>query len=570
MGEVLNYIAEKTYAKCYKSYKYCYDSVANPNLLYDSSDNYINLKQFAETIKDPEPKDMRPICNSIHDPLFNFFLDGSRRVYKVDDISMNANGKVYLCMIMKRLTVFLLLFVWLGNKTYSQVNDTFFVDNIDTLCTIVDFNIKGNTKTKVNVILCELEFNIGDIVPVEKLPVLLEKSKDNLLKTSLFNYVTLTPNVQDSSCNSVVIDIILEERWYVWPGFRLRPYNGNLNDWLTDPDFSLLNYQFTLYKDNFRGRREIVAVKVFKGFDNVYKLGYKNVALDYKRNHLLAFWLSYVDQKSITIGHSDNIAINSVLQNAIKEQYYEITYTYRPSIEITHNVSIEYHSTSVCDSVVILNPYYLGKDNKSIRGCILNYEMKLNKRNSNAYPLRGYMATLFFSQKGMFSKTYSAFMWYYDFRKYCQMADRLYFASKLYMSFSTKGMPFYMMQSIGNSPHIIRGYEHNRITGRNMMYANTSYKWEIVKPRIKKSKRNLMPKFDKIHYAIYMNSFINAGYVSSNPDDNVLNNYMNNAFLWSVGTGIDFVTYYDGLLSGYVAYNAQGKTYFGIGFTTAF
>lgn len=95
MGEVLNYIAEKTYAKCYKSYKYCYDSVANPNLLYDSSDDYINLKQFAETIKDPEIRDMRPICNSITEPLFKYFLDGSRRVYKVDDISMNANGKVY-------------------------------------------------------------------------------------------------------------------------------------------------------------------------------------------------------------------------------------------------------------------------------------------------------------------------------------------------------------------------------------------------------------------------------------------------------------------------------------------
>lgn len=46
------------------------------------------MKEFAESIHDPQMRDMRPLAEKMRamPPLFKFFLDGSRRVYKVDDI----------------------------------------------------------------------------------------------------------------------------------------------------------------------------------------------------------------------------------------------------------------------------------------------------------------------------------------------------------------------------------------------------------------------------------------------------------------------------------------------------
>ena len=90
MGKILDYIARETNGKCFTSFKYCYDDSIAPNIDYGSSqeDSYINMKEYAERIRDPKARDMRTLARNAMQgpPLFKFFLDGSRRVYKVDDI----------------------------------------------------------------------------------------------------------------------------------------------------------------------------------------------------------------------------------------------------------------------------------------------------------------------------------------------------------------------------------------------------------------------------------------------------------------------------------------------------
>lgn len=96
MGSVLSYIAKKTGGNCYSSFKYCFDNIETPNIIYDDSVNHINLKEYAETIPNEKFKDIKTLADQIKNdkPLFKFFLDGSRRVYKVDDICFN-NKKVF-------------------------------------------------------------------------------------------------------------------------------------------------------------------------------------------------------------------------------------------------------------------------------------------------------------------------------------------------------------------------------------------------------------------------------------------------------------------------------------------
>lgn len=89
MGKILHFIAKETQGECFTSFKYCYDSMVAPTIEYENGESsYINLKEYAEDEHNPKPRDMRgraEIC--MHGaPLFKYFLDGSRRVYKVDDI----------------------------------------------------------------------------------------------------------------------------------------------------------------------------------------------------------------------------------------------------------------------------------------------------------------------------------------------------------------------------------------------------------------------------------------------------------------------------------------------------
>lgn len=89
MGKILDIVAKETQGKPFKSYKYCFDTVDMPHVLYEEQENsYIPLKDYAENVHDPNSRDMKPLSDSCMDnePLFHFFLDGSRKVYKVDDI----------------------------------------------------------------------------------------------------------------------------------------------------------------------------------------------------------------------------------------------------------------------------------------------------------------------------------------------------------------------------------------------------------------------------------------------------------------------------------------------------
>ena len=89
MGKLLKYIAEETQGTCFTSFKYCYDATIAPAIEYGEAEKgYTNLKEYAEDVHDPKPRNMRQrasICMQ-GAPLFKYFLDGSRRVYKVGDI----------------------------------------------------------------------------------------------------------------------------------------------------------------------------------------------------------------------------------------------------------------------------------------------------------------------------------------------------------------------------------------------------------------------------------------------------------------------------------------------------
>ena len=96
-NNVLEFIANETNGKCYQSFRYCADEESRmPTLAYEDKEFTLVKNSYGETdtglktIKNVETHSKK-IINS--DPLFHFFLDGSRRTYKIDDIELN--GHVY-------------------------------------------------------------------------------------------------------------------------------------------------------------------------------------------------------------------------------------------------------------------------------------------------------------------------------------------------------------------------------------------------------------------------------------------------------------------------------------------
>ena len=90
MNRILDFIAKETDGKNYKSYKYCFESVEMPKIDYEDKKG-IKVKKKGETDKSlTKTKSLKKLSDEINKnekPLFRFFLDGSRRTYKVDDIA---------------------------------------------------------------------------------------------------------------------------------------------------------------------------------------------------------------------------------------------------------------------------------------------------------------------------------------------------------------------------------------------------------------------------------------------------------------------------------------------------
>ena len=96
MAKILDFLAEATNGKNYKSYKYCFESVDVPKIIYDDKKN-IQAKRKGET--DRSLKSYKSVENLAmkvkveNKPIFKYFLDGSRRTYKIDDIAYG--GRLY-------------------------------------------------------------------------------------------------------------------------------------------------------------------------------------------------------------------------------------------------------------------------------------------------------------------------------------------------------------------------------------------------------------------------------------------------------------------------------------------
>ena len=94
MKEILSIIEKETNGKCFRSQKYSIDTESISTLEYKDEKEVI-VERSGETEAQNGYIPLYPLSKRIakEEPLFKYFLDGSRRVYKIDDIAYGQ--KVY-------------------------------------------------------------------------------------------------------------------------------------------------------------------------------------------------------------------------------------------------------------------------------------------------------------------------------------------------------------------------------------------------------------------------------------------------------------------------------------------
>jgi hypothetical protein len=125
---------------------------------------------------------------------------------------------------------------------------------------IVSINISGNKKTKGYIILRELPFKTGDSLTFSSIDKTLKQAHDQVYNITLFSDVSISP--QFISASEVVINVVVKEKWYIYPTPQFQLVDRNFNEWIkvyhANLDRVVYGAKFVHY--NFSGRRDQLRV----------------------------------------------------------------------------------------------------------------------------------------------------------------------------------------------------------------------------------------------------------------------------------------------------------------------
>lgn len=422
-------------------------------------------------------------------------------------------------------------------KFTCSAQDIFILDNID---------IHGNDVTKEKIILRELLFHVGDTINSSELDFLQEKSRENLLNTSLFNFVTITH--KEMATDRINIHVDLQERWYIWPYPIFEHADRNLSSYLYNKEWSRLDYGLFVLINNFRGRKEILKLKTIFGYNQSYVVSYYNPFIDKNQKLGIGAELKYIRNKELAYIINDNeLEYLQFEKDYARKAINLISFlSYRPYMYTNHILGLKYEKVNVSDTVVALNQNYFYTKNNSLEIISLEYNFDFDARDSKIYPLKGFRVYSSLTKKGIGIYTKEGpFFIQNILEENFQISKRFYLNTSIFGKYSFNNYnSFYFSEAIGFDNYL-RGMEYYISNGMNYYISKSNFKFEIV-PQTKID-INFLPtdKFSKAHYAMYINLFFDTGYVDSK--NNIQTN-ISNEFLYSGGIGIDFVTYYDKVL----------------------
>lgn len=408
---------------------------------------------------------------------------------------------------------------------------------------VKEIKISGNNTTKEHVITRELTFLLNDDVDTSEYAEHIKQSQNNLLNTALFNFATV--NFKDT-LEQTIVSIKVVERWYIWPEIILKFQERNFTEWLKNRDFSRIDYGVYISHFNFRGRKEKLQLQFKTGFNSKIGILYSTPYLTKKSKSGLSVGVSYNTQNEVHTGiDSLNKMIYTKEEDGILLEKYQLhlEYNRRSNLYTMHYLMADFEDMRLKNALRDQSDeYVIGENN--LKYVKLTYMFKYDERNSKNYPLTGYYTDIEIKkhgvgidQSGLNVTQFSG-----NYRRYHFLTSRWYLSYGMFAeAFSTDDIPFFIQDGLGFNQYV-RSYEPYVLFGQFSGTAKVNLKYQLIKPKLYTLPLIKAEKFSKIHFAVFSNIFVDAGYVH-----NIASSYkrLNNELLLGTGVGLDFVTFYD-------------------------
>ncbi len=437
----------------------------------------------------------------------------------------------------------------------------------DTL-QIAELIVTGNKVTRMAVISRELMVHKGDTLNKVVLEWAMDRTRENLMNTTLFNFVNVHYQVIYGNQIAVIID--LSERWYVLPLPIFELVDRNFNEWVKSGDITRINFGFYLNWDNFRGRNETVRFQFKWGYSQKIGLSYSIPFINKDREEAISFSGAFSRNREagFKVEESKLLLYKDPDNFVRKEIFGAIKYSRRSGFYNTSSFSCEYRYNTIEDTIAKLNPDYLGKGDTIQNLITIAWLFRRDRRDFKVYALNGYVFDFEMVKNGIgLLKNEPDLLYLTSTIKYFKpLAKRWYFASSLKGKLSGQSdAPYFNQRGFGYGSDFVRGYEYYVIPGQNYLLTRNTLKFALVPTQIISMPFSILEKFRTIPYAFYLNANFDLGYVRDRQFQKY--NPLANKLQFGYGAGIDYVTYYNLVFRLEYSFNKFGENGFFLHFT---
>jgi len=425
---------------------------------------------------------------------------------------------------------------------------------------VSSIHITGNKKTKNYIILREIPFKQGDSLIAGHLSAILEQTRSQVYNINLFSEVTITPVM--NSAHTITVNVIVREKWYIYPTPQFQLVDRNFNDWWKtyNADFSRVIYGVKFVHYNFSGRSDQLRIYLLNGYArNIsfsYIAPYSNAKLTegfrisagYTQNREIPYKTTYDNQLK-------NFKKTGFIRNVLSVS---ASYQLRRGFFKRHLFTAGYSYVNLNDSIIdpLYNPNYFNSS-RSSKGIVdLSYNFSYSNTDNVNYPLKGTVYGLGVLKRGfgisggvnMLSVS-AVYVKYLPHKKNWYSVFNLY--SKLILPFK---QPYINQRSIGYSDFYLRGLEYYVIDGVAAAVAKYTLKKKLFSFRIKMPFR--IKAIPYVPFTFFAKTYGDAGYSYIQKQ---FDTRLNNRFLYSGGFGIDVLSLYDVNINFEYSFNQLGE-----------
>ena len=396
---------------------------------------------------------------------------------------------------------------------------------------------------------------------------LVKQSYENLLNTSLFNFVYFDWTDDTEVQNGRVLTITMVERWYLWPIPYLAYADRNLRSWYEADDFSRLSYGFDLVYSNLWGLKHELDLTIIGGYNQNFAVTYDVPYLTKRQRLGIAASAGYTrDWEVACMTENDKVRyFNAGDDFAHKSSYAYVMPYCRFGYRNKLFLQMRYDNRLFNDSLQKLNTDFGNPEGTRFQYITLSAIFKNDYRDDHNYPLDGHYLELEFTKIGLGVFDYSPDLFYGKLTAdwYSPIIGRFYWASNVTAKMSDrKHAPYFLSQGFGYKNDYVRAYDLYVVDALNYAIFKNNLKFEILRPVTKNIPFIKNERFGKIHLAFYANLFFDFGYTWDVMIPENCSSRIANQWIYGTGIGIDFVTYYDKVLRLEYGINGLGETGF--------